>query len=241
LRFLDERNLAVLPTFAVTLCTPGMWIRAPDLGIDWGKLLHIAQTAEFFQPLPPSGAVKGTARVASLTDRGEGRGAILIVERTIFDAQSGALYCQLQQTVLLRADGGFGGEPAPREPAFKPARDADATATFVTSRRAALIYRLSGDWNPLHLDPAAAAYAGFSLPILHGLASYGIAGIAVSQGCGRDPARVANLGCRFSGVVLPGDRIDFHIWHEGDNGARFLAYADDRKVLDNGAINWTAA
>ena len=83
LRFLDERNLAVLPTFAVTLCSPGMWIREPQLGVDFAQLVHWAQKAEFFAPLPPSAEVRGTTRVLSLTDRGEGRGAVLVLERHV--------------------------------------------------------------------------------------------------------------------------------------------------------------
>ncbi len=239
LRFLDERDLAVLPSFAVTLCTLGMWIRAPELGVDFPRLMHTAQTADFFAPLPAGGRVRGAARVASLRDRGAGRGAVLVVERSISDAESGDLYCRLQQTLLLRGDGGFGGEAEPREPGLDPEREPDLTAEFATSRRAALIYRLSGDWNPLHLDPAMAAAAGFSRPILHGLASYGIAGVAVSRALGHDPAAVTRLACRFSGVVVPGDVLVFQIWHAGGNAAQFMAFVEDRKVLDRGEIEWS--
>ncbi len=239
LRFLDERALAVLPSFAVTLCTPGMWIRDPALGVDFGKLVHAAQWAEFPNPLPPSAEVAGTAQVVSLTDRGEGRGAVLTLERTIADAASGAIYCRLRQTLLLRGDGGFGGPPDPRSEWALPARAADATADFATSPRAALIYRLSGDWNPLHLDPAIAAKAGFPRPILQGLASYGIAGAAISRALGRDPAAVALLACRFAGIVLPGDVLRFSVWRsETDNTAQFVAHVGERKVLDGGEIGW---
>ena len=238
LRFLDERALAVLPTFAVTLCTPGMWSRAPELGVAFDKLVHLAQAAEFPAPLPPAATVNGGARVVSLTDRGEGRGAVLVLERTITDAQGGTLYCRLQQTLLLRGDGGFGGEPALREPKFEPARDADLRERFATSPRAALIYRLSGDWNPLHLDPAAAAVAGFARPILHGLASYGIAGVALSRALEQDAATISALACKFSGAVLPGDELDFHIWRDGPATAVFTAFVGERKVLDAGTISW---
>lgn len=238
LRFLDERALAVLPTFAVTRCTPGMWISDPALGVDFGKLVHSAQWAEFPAALPPSARVRGSARVVSLTDRGKGRGAVLVLERTIADADSGAVYCRLHQTLLLRGDGGFGGPPAPREQAVPLPDDPDLRATFAVSSRAALIYRLSGDWNPLHLDPDVAARAGFSRPILHGLASYGIAGVAVSRALGRDPTSQAMLACRFSGVVLPGDVMTFSIWRNGDAGARFTAHVGERKVLDGGEIAW---
>ena len=241
LRFLDERDLAVLPTLAVTLCSPGMWIRDPALGVDFGKLVHSAQWAEFPEPLPPAAGVKGTAKVVSLSDRGEGRGAVLVLERSLADATDGRLYCRLRQTLLLRGDGGFGGEPALREDRFEPGRAADAVRRIATSPRAALIYRLSGDWNPLHFDPDIAAAAGFPRPILHGLASYGMAGIAASRALDHDPASIAALACRFSGVVLPGDAIDFAIWREGELSARFEARVGDRKVLDHGTISWRQA
>lgn len=238
LRFLDERTLRVLPSFAVTLCSPGMWIREPALGVDFGKLVHAAQEAEFLEPLPPRASVKGTARVVSLTDRGEGRGAVLVLEREIGNAASGAVHCRLRQTLLLRGDGGFGGPAAPRDARFEPAGPPDAIVRHAVSPRAALIYRLSGDWNPLHLDPAFAAGAGFSRPILHGLASYAMAGRAASQALGRDPAAIGALACRFSGVVLPGDALVFEIWKEGDASARFRASVGDRRVLDDGTITW---
>jgi acyl dehydratase len=238
LRFLDERDLAVLPTFAVTLCTPGMWIADPSLGVAFSRLVHSAQAAEFLRPLPASASVSGTAQVVSLTDRGEGRGAVLILERIIVDGSDGEPYCRLRQTLLLRADGGFGGDPARREPAFEPAESPDMVGTFATSSRAALIYRLSGDWNPLHLDPLLAQTAGFSRPILQGLASYGIAGLAVSRALGFDPTAVSRLACRFAGFVLPGDDITFQIWTEGTLAARFRAFVGTRKVLDGGEIAW---
>lgn len=238
LRFLDERNLAVLPTFAVTLCSPGMWIREPQLGVDFAQLVHWAQKAEFFAPLPPSAEVRGTTRVLSLTDRGEGRGAVLVLERKIADAASGTTYCRLEQTLLLRGDGGFGGVPPETADAAAPFGEPDVMEEVSTSPRAALIYRLSGDWNPLHLDPAIAGKAGFDRPILQGLASYGIASAAVSHALGHDPTTIAELACRFSGVVLPGETIAFKIWCGGPQLARFDAFVGNRKVLGAGTIAW---
>lgn len=238
LSFLDERALSVLPTFAVTLCSPGMWIIDPALGIDYVKLVHFAQSADFVHALPPQARVRGEAEVVSLTDRGESRGAVLVLERRIFDAEDGKLYCRLHQTLLLRGNGGFGGPPTPRNDVALPEGEPDLVARFATSPRAALIYRLSGDRNPLHFDPAVATKAGFPRPILHGLASYGIAGAVVSRALGHDPVKLARLGCRFSGIVLPGDELEFRIWRLGDGTARFSAHVGDRKVLDGGEIGW---
>lgn len=240
LRFLDERSLAVLPTFAVTLCSPGQWIREPALGVDFTRLVHFAQSARFLAPLTPEGAVRGTAQIVSLTDRGEGRGALLVLERGIFDAKTGQESCRLQQTLLLRSDGGFGGEPAAREARFAPDVTASSTYRYQTSPRAALIYRLSGDWNPLHLDPEIARGAGFPRPILHGLASYAIAGVAVSRACGRDPVGVTHLACKFIGIVVPGDDLLFEVWDDGADAARFRAKVGERIVLDDGRIEWGA-
>ncbi len=237
LAFLNETRLRVLPTFAVTLTTPGMWIRDSRFGVDFGKLVHFEQMAWFPNPLPPSADVTGEARVISLTDRGEGKGAVLVLERTIRDAASGATCCTLRQTLLLRSDGGFGGPPAPRTPSVIPHREADAWTDVSTSPRSALIYRLSGDWNPLHIAPETARRAGFDKPILHGLASYGMAGLAVSRALGQDPAAITELGCRFSGIVTPGETLTFHVW-KTETGASFRAFSETRKLLDEGRIAW---
>ena len=240
LDFLLEDRLQVLPTFAVTLSALGMWIRAPEFGVDFTKLVHFEQAASFHAPLPPAGETVGKARIVSLADRGEGRGAVLVLEREICDAKDGTLYCTFQQTLLLRGDGGFGGPPAPYSPSIIPEREADMRASFPVDPRAALIYRLSGDWNPLHSDPEAAKRGGFDRPILHGLASYAIAGLVISRALGASPTRVSALRCRFSGIVFPGDTIEFKIWREGE-GAAFQAFVGERKVMDQGFVALGAA
>jgi acyl dehydratase len=224
----------VLPMMAVTLSSPGMWVCEPSLGIDWVRLVHVEQEARFLSPLPCHGQVIGSARVASLHDRGAERGAVLVVERTIRDANSGTDYCTLRQTLLLRGDGGFGGEapPAAVGPPV-PDRDPDVRAAMSVSPRAALIYRLSGDWNPLHADPEVARKGGFERPILHGLASYGIAGHVVPRALGCDPTALLALSVRFAGIVFPGDRIDFAIWRDGDE-VSFQGRIGNKIVLDRG-------
>lgn len=240
LAYLLETDLKILPTFAVTLASPGMWIAAPEFGVDYARLLHAEQAARFHAPLPPTADVVGRARVLSLADRGAGRGALLTLERAIDGASDGTRYCTLRQTLLLRADGGFGGPPPAPAPSLIPDREADGRAIAQVSPRAALIYRLSGDRNPLHADPEAAKRAGFDRPILHGLASYAMAGVAVARACGHPPDGVSALQCRFSGVVFPGNSLDFRIWNEG-NRAMFQAFVGERKVLDQGLVSFEGA
>lgn len=235
LAFLLEDGLKVLPTYAVTLATLGMWVRDPAFGIDWVKLLHTAQATTFHAPLPPAARVRGEARIKSLHDRGAEKGAVCVVERTILDDATGQIYCTLDQTILMRGDGGFGGDaPPPAEPRSAPDRVPDREVEIVISPRAALIYRLSGDLNPLHADPKVAAKAGFDRPILHGLASYGIAGAAVlREFCDGEPARLRALSIRFSGVVYPGDRLTIAMWKDG-HAISLKAKVGSRTVLDQG-------
>lgn len=237
LAFLDETRLTVLPSFAVTLCSPGMWIRDPAFGVDFARLVHSAQQARFHALLPADAGVIGTAQVLSVHDRGEGRGAVVELERQIADADDGGLYCTLRQTLLLRGNGGFGGEAPPRVASSIPASEAGLHAEVKLSPRAALIYRLSGDWNPLHIDPAFARSAGFERPIMHGLGSYATAGAAVSRALDRNPADLSELACRFSGIVMPGDTLSLSIWPDG-NRALFQARVGDRVVLDEGIASW---
>jgi acyl dehydratase len=240
LPFLLEDRLAVLPTFAVTLGSPGMWIRAPEFGVDFSKLVHYEHAAVFHRPIAPEGEVAATARVASVADRGADKGAVVVVEREISDAADGRLLCTLHQTLLLRGDGGFGGEPPKQQPSFIPDREPDAVTRFSVDPRAALIYRLSGDWNRLHADPEAAKRAGFDRPILHGLASYAIAGMAVARALSLSPVSLSSLACRFTGIVFPGDTLTFQIWREG-KGAAFRAFVGERKTLDQGFAAFGAA
>ena len=235
LAFLDERTLAVLPTFAVTLASPRMWLRDPRFGIDFSRLVHVAQDATFHAALPPEGEIVGTARVASLADRGPDRGAELVVERRVGEASTGRLLCTLRQTLLLRGDGGYGGSPPGRSPATAPDRVVDFATQILLSPRAALIYRLSGDWNPLHLDPQAAEAAGFERPIMHGLGVYGTVAAALCRTLGYSPLALRRLACRFSGIVMPGDSLDVRIWELGDDYA-FDATVAGRRALDQGLL-----
>jgi acyl dehydratase len=239
LRYLDETRLRVQPTMANVLGYPGFWMRDPRFGIDATKTVHGEHALRLYRPLPTCGVVRGTSRITGLVDKGVGRGALVYVEREIFDVANHELLATVRQTVFCRADGGFGGAAeAPRAHAV-PERAPDDAITLPTSPQAALIYRLSGDFNPLHSDPATARAAGFARPILHGLATFGVIGHGlVKQLCGGNPAALLAMGGRFSAPVFPGETLQLDLWHDGPGRASFRASVPARGtvVMNNGFV-----
>ena len=237
LRFVYEKNLQALPTYPVVLGYPGMWIQHPDTGVDWMRLVHGEQGLRIHRLPDPEGEVIGCTRVTGVIDKGEGKGALVLTERTVSDAASGELLCTLTSTTFCRADGGFGGPagPVPSVHAL-PDRAPDHVCERTTEARAALIYRLSGDYNPLHAEPAIARTAGFERPILHGLCTFGIAGYAVLKTvCGNDPTRLTAIKVRFSSPVYPGETIRTEMWLDGSNVSfRARVVERDVVVLNNG-------
>lgn len=237
LRFVYGENIRVLPTMAVVLRYPGFWLKNEDTGVDWKKVLHGEQGLIIHKPLTAAGTVVGRTRVTNIIDKGAGKGALLFSERDVIDRASGDLLCILTSTSVLRGDGGFGGPsgPAP-EPHPLPQRSPDSVVDLPTLPQAALIYRLSGDYNPLHADPKVAVAAGFERPILHGLCTFGVAGRAILRSCcGNDPNRLKSMQTRFSAPVFPGEVIRTELWRAGDM-VSFRARALDRDVvvLNNG-------
>jgi acyl dehydratase len=237
LKFVYEKGLLALPMMAVVLASPGNWLGSKDSTIDYTKVLHGEQSLTLHRPLPPEGVVIGRTRVSELLDKGKEKGAVLYAERTLLDKSSGAPIATMVSAAMLRGDGGFGGKSGPqpephRLPETPPARHHDIK-TFPNS---ALIYRLSGDRNPLHADPKAAAAGGFKTPILHGLCTYGVAGRAIIKACcGNDPARLKSLQVRFSAPVLPGETIRTEIWQQGGEVSfRARVVERDVVVLNNG-------
>lgn len=237
LPFVFEEQLLALPTMAVVLAYPGFFWRNPDYGADWRRILHGEQSILLHRPLPVEGGFVGRTRIRSVQDKGE-KGAIVLASREITD-ESGAPCATVAMTAFLRGDGGCGsaGEPLPPPRPTPGDRAPDMTVTLPTAPNQALIYRLSGDDNPLHVDPEVARAAGFERPILHGLCTYGVASRAIlSALCGNDPTRLKRLDARFSAPVYPGETIETRIWRDGESRAAFQSRAVERDliVLTNG-------
>ena len=237
LAFVYEKNLKVLPTFAVVLGYPGFWARDLDSGIDWVKLVAGEQALTVHRPLAPRGTVTGKTRVVDVIDKGAGKGALVLSERTVVDKASGALVATLRQTPFCRGDGGFGGPPREAPPPHKlPERAPDLVCDLPTRPEQALIYRLSADMNPLHVDPEVAKQAGYPKPILHGLGTFGVVGHALLKTlCGYDPSRFVAMSGRFSAPVFPGETIRTEIWRDGTTiSFRARVVERDVIVLNNG-------
>lgn len=237
IRYTYEEGLQALPTQCVVLGTPGFWIKDPATGITWQKVLHGEQSFELHKPLPAAGTVVAQNRVRDLVDKGEGKGALIYVEREIREKDSGDKLATLTSTYFCRADGGFGHSTttAPK-PVVIPQREPDQVCALQIDKRAGLIYRLSGDYNPIHADPRAAQAAGFPAPIFHGLGSLGVAGHAILRSaCDYDPTRMQSMSLRFTSPVYPGETLVTSIWREGDD-ALFRCTVAERDVvaLDNG-------
>jgi acyl dehydratase len=240
LRFVYEKDLQPLPTFAAILGYPGMWIQDPALGLTWSHVLNGEQGLVVHRQLPSAGKVTGHFRIVEVVDKGPGKGALIYTERDVIDAQSQELLATVTNTIFARADGGFpGGGTVPRVPSAVPARDPELSLAFKTLPQGALIYRLSGDYNPLHADPDIAHSAGFSRPILHGAATWGVAGYALmSLLCGGDPSRFRRFNARLSAPVYPGETIRTDVWQTAPGRGAFQCKAQERDVvvLSNGEV-----
>jgi acyl dehydratase len=221
LRYVYERaagGLQALPTLVNVLGYSGFWADQPGTGISWQKLVHAEQAIVLHRPLLPHGRVIGHTRVTGLHDKGADKGALMLQERRVTDAATGEPIATVTQTTMLRGDGGFGGaHGAPlAAPHAIPDRAPDAVCDLPTLPQAALLYRLNGDFNPLHADPIVAQAAGFSRPILQGLATMGVALHAVLKTLlGYDAASVRGMRLRFAAPVLPGETLRTELWRDG--------------------------
>ena len=223
----------VLPTFGVIeggrAGIKGM-LEALDLGLE--GMLHGDQKIVLHKPLPLHASVETRARVIAVWDKGSA--TVVTTEAVTAERGSNEPLFTCSQSLFFRGQGGWGGERGPASAAEAPDRAPDVTASFTTRRDQALIYRLTGDFNPLHSDPTAARQAGFPRPILHGLCGFGIVGrLILNVLCDGDTARFGAIEARFSGVLFPGDAISLSIWREAD-GATFAAFNQDRQIVMSG-------
>jgi acyl dehydratase len=194
--------------------------------------VHGEQGLVLHKPVASQGTVIGQTRIVDVVDKGEGKGALVYSERKITDRETGVLLATLTQTTFCRGDGGFGGPKRDTPPPHAlPERAPDMVCDLPTRPEMALVYRLSGDINPLHAEPAFARAAGFPRPILHGLASFGVAGHALLKSvCGYDPTRLAAISGRFSAPVFPGEAIRTEMWRDG-NVISFRARVVERDII----------
>ena len=232
LPFVYEAQLLALPMMTATLTYPGFFWREPEYDADWKRILAGEHSVAIRRPLPSEGDFVGRTRILGVEDKGADKGAVVMLERRIED-EAGTLYAVDRRTAFLRGDGGCGsaGAVIPRPDPAPADRAPDELVTLATATNQALIYRLSGDLNPLHIDPEVARAAGFERPILHGLCTYGVAGRAVLRALAdNDPALLMRLDVRFSAPVYPGETIETRIWREDDRKARFECRVTERDV-----------
>ena len=230
----------VLPTYAVLIAQARVGSKLGDF--DPALLVHAEQGFELHRTLPVQGTVRTVATVTGIYDKGSG--GLVASENVAVDAATGDKLVTSRSSVFIRGEGGFGGDRGPSDGWHRPEREPDHRVLQPTRPEQALLYRLSGDRNPLHADPKFAARGGFSRPILHGLCTYGVTGRALLHAvCGSDPARFRSMSGRFSRPVLPGDTLVVSIWLPEDDGDTALfqtATEDGSVVIDRGRLQFVA-
>jgi len=236
LEFTYEKDLQVLPTFAVIASFPAMMLLGGVLRVNPVMVLHGEQAIALKAPIPTRGTLTTTPTVSAVYDKG--KGAVAVIETDTVD-EKGTLLFHNTASIFVRGEGGFGGERGPSGPRnVPPDRKPDKSVSYTTMPQQALIYRLSGDMNPLHADPAFAKLGGFDVPILHGLCTYGLAGRAVLEAfCGNDPKRLKGFEVRFSGVVFPGETLTTDMWDVGGGTIVVTARTERGEALSSAAAH----
>lgn len=231
LPFVYGPEIKVLPTIAAVVCTPGFWAEDARMGIDITRIFHGEQSVTLHKAIPAGEELTGHSRISGIIDKGPGGGAIIEVECAVRDLGGHPVWT-VNRSAFLKGEGGFGGQNrSVSPPAEIPDRDPDQVVDLPTTGQQALLYRLNGDFNPLHADPDVAARAGFRQPILHGLCTYGIAGHALLKAvCNYDVNRFGRFSVRFSAPTFPGDTLRIEIWKNGEVGAFFRCRALERDV-----------
>ena len=244
LKYVYEQDLISFPTMAVVLGHPGNWMTDPRAGIDMVKVLHGEQHLEIHRELPMEGTIIGQTKVLDVIDKGIGKGALISVQRKTYEKSTGHLLNTQKAVIFARGNGGFGVMSKSKLPPPQaiPEREPDDLVEFLIATNAALLYRLNGDYNPLHADPEIAKIAGFKTPILHGLATYGFAARAVMLSIEKQsPSKqLKSFNARFSAPVFPGETLRTEVWRE-DNVIIFRSRVTERDVvvLNNGQARAT--
>ena len=236
LRFVYEENLRVVPSLGSVLARPALWARDPATGIAWTKIVHGEQGMVFHRPIPSQGTIVGQMKVVGVEDKGPGAGALVFLENHLTLKETGEPIITIASTSFCRGDGGCGSDGQKGQPVEPvPQRAADTVVELKTEPGQALLYRLNGDYNPLHASPEAARKAGFDRPILHGLCTYGMAcrGILAAC-CDNDPSALASLRARFTAPVMPGETLRLLVWREPE-AIRFESRVLERDKVVLGA------
>ncbi len=200
----------VSPTFHLTEPPP---LELPGCDINLSQVLHGTQSIDVHRPIPTRGAATVATRITDVWDKGK---AAVIVQEGTATAEDGSALWTTRSSIFVRGEGGWGGDRGPSSRLEAPAHEPDLDASYRTTPQQALLYRLCGDRNPLHSEPAFAKAAGFPAPILHGLCSYGIALRTVVDGLlDGDAAQVRRVDARFTGIVFPGEAIRVRAWADG--------------------------
>lgn len=226
----------VFPTFPVVIG----WGRVSAMGnigsFNPALLVHGQQSVTLHRPIPVEGTATVQGEVTAMYDKGK---AAVVVSAETATMDGEPLYTKTM-SAFIRGEGGWGGDRGPSGPQnVPPDREPDHRVTYQTSPDQALVYRLSGDRNPLHSDPAFAAMGGFDRPILHGLCTYGFTGRALLHTlCGSDPGRFHHVEGRFTSPVLPGEALTISMWETGGGEALFTTAVGDRLVIDQGLLRY---
>jgi acyl dehydratase len=226
----------VLPTFAVVagggMGQGGLFAKLGEF--NFAMLVHGEQGIELARPIPTSGSASITTEVTGIYDKGSG--AVVTMEGTAVDPSSGDAMWKTTSSIFIRGEGGWGGDRGPSGPRnVAPEREPDHVVTYATREDQALLYRLSGDVNPLHSDPDFAAMGGFDRPILHGLCTYGFTGRALLHAlCDGEPERFRSMEARFSKPVMPGDELTVSMWVDGNEAVFRTTTPDGSVVIDQG-------
>ena len=241
LEYIHDTAPKVLPSFATVAATMNVTeaprVSFPGVEIDLAKVVHGSQSVRLHRAIPADGTATTTTKIAEIQDKGSA--AVIIQESETVSADGEKLWTA-RSGIFARGEGGFGGERGTSEKVEYPEREADHTIEVATLPQQALIYRLCGDRNPLHSDPAFAEAAGFPRPILHGLCSYGLVLRAVvDEVLGGDVEKVRGYGVTFGGIFFPGETMRIRVWEEGTQllVAATVVERDDAPVLKNVVVD----